>query len=178
MKTILSTLAVLAIMLTGCNQKKTNKNSVTVDTSRVEKHINYQPVEEVIASADDWTGKKVNVTGVIDHVCKHGGKRFKLLTSDGTTTIKVELGDKFKPANPSIAGKTVKVTGTLSPYNMDAKMIEDWIKKETVNHPDEVGTEEFEQEMAALHTIYKQIESGEIPYYTIYSIDAETYDLE
>jgi PBP1b-binding outer membrane lipoprotein LpoB len=178
MKTIVSTLAVLTILLTACIQNQANKTSVAVEEAKVETPVNYQTVEAVLKNTDNLVGENVNVTGVIDHVCKHGGKRFKMLSSDGTQTIKVELGDKFKPADPSIAGKTVKVTGTLSPYNMDAAMIKAWMKKELESHPDEVGSDEFKQEMAGLQAIYDKIESGEMPYYTIYSIDAEKYDLE
>lgn len=176
LKLIIAALMLVAFM-GACNQatKKTEKSSLK---ESVKTEITYLSVEKILQNADTLSEKNVNLTGVIDHVCKHGGKRFKMLSSDGSKTIKVELGDNFKPADPSIAGKTVKVTGKLVPRNMDADMVKKWMEKETANHPDEVGTEAFKQEMATLQDIVDQIESGKIPYYTTYSVEAEKYEVE
>ena len=46
------------------------------------------------------------------------------------------------------------------------------------NHKGEEDTEHFKQELAYIQNVYRQIVTGEIPYYTTYTIEAESYELE
>lgn len=171
---LFTTLLLLVFM--SCNQQNKKENTKKVITPKQE--TTYNPLEKILDNANNLTKKEVNVTGIVDHVCKHGGNRFKLLSSDGKEEIKVELGDNFKMVSPNIAGKMVKVTGILIPIQMDAEMIKAWEKKTRKNHIGEENTKHFKEEIAIIQTIYKQIESGEIPYYTTYSIEASSYEEE
>ncbi len=177
MKYLKLAFAVLMLMaLTGaCNQSKkkaVEEPKPSEKTAKVE--ISYSTVEDLLQNGDSLSGKTVYVSGIIDHVCKHGGKRFKILSSDGTQEMKIELGEKFEAADPSIAGKTAKVKGTLTPFNMDAEMIKSMIEKEKKEH----GEEEAKHQIERLQGIYNKIESSEIPYYTIYTVQADKYELE
>ena len=78
----------------------------------------------------------------------------------------------------SILGKEVNVTGKLLPVKMDDKMVLMWETQMKGNHKGEEDTEHFKEELAYIQNVYRQIVTGEIPYYTTYTIEAESYELE
>lgn len=162
----------------GCKQTASNKETIQEAQSGTIETITYQTVESLMQQAESLSGKKVHVSGVIEHVCKHGGKRFKILSTDGSTELKIELGKNFNAVGANIIGNTAMVTGTLKPNKMDAKMVKAWENKVKKNHAGEEDTDHFKQEIAEIRAIHKQIVSGEIPYYTMYSVHAEKYDLQ
>ena len=61
---------------------------------------------------------------------------------------------------------------------MNSEMVKDWEEKMKKNHAGEENTEHYKQELAEIQAIYNRIVSGEIPYYTIYSVQAEKYELD
>ena len=56
-------------------------------------------------------------------------------------------------------------------------MVKEWEKKTRVNHKGEENTEHFKQEIAEILNIYNQISTGEIPFYIMYSVQAEKYEI-
>ena len=163
----------------ACSPKKSNTNkAATVLSTQKEEDITFSTVETILKQADTLSGKSVNVTGVIDHVCRHGGKRFKIISSDGAMELKIELDEEFKAVGAEIIGNTVKVTGMLIPTKMNAEMVKAWEKKVKKNHSGEENSEHFKQEISEIQGIYHKLISGEIPYYTRYSVHAESYRLE
>ncbi|TAJ11907.1 hypothetical protein DMA11_14900 [Marinilabiliaceae bacterium JC017] len=179
----ITTLALIVFSI-GCNQTTSNKEKIreseTVQKAQAQKvkTITYQTVESLLEQADKLSGQTVNVSGIIEHVCKHGGKRFKILSTDGSQELKIELGESFDAIGADIIGYTTMVTGILIPNNMDAEMVKAWKKKAKKNHAGEEDTEHFKQEIAEILQIHKQITTGEIPYYTAYTVQAEKYELQ
>jgi hypothetical protein len=175
--------ALLALCF-GCNQTSGNKQTKEETTQQAEtvqtevEKPAYLTVENLMQQADKLSGKTVYVSGVIEHVCKHGGTRFKILSTDGSQELKIELGESFDAVGADIIGNTAMVTGTLTPVNMDAEMVKAWENKVKKNHAGEENTDHYKQELAEIQQIHKQIVSGEIPYYTMYSVHAEKYELQ
>lgn len=167
--------AAVLIFTNACNETK-QKNENQTDT--VENSTNYLSVDDVFAQGDSLANKIINVEGVIEHVCKHTWKRFKIIGSNENQFIKIELGDKFPTVDASIMGKKVKVTGKLIPIKMDETAMMKWEETMKQNHKGEENTEHYKEELAFIQNIHQQIKSGVIPYYTNYSIEAESYELE
>lgn len=168
----------LLIILGACNQQKKGGNASQPLAISPKEGIKYSTVEGILEQAGSLSGKTVNVSGIIEHVCKHGGKRFKILSSDGSQELKIELGENFKAVDACIVGKNARVTGTLIPVQMDAKKVKEWEKKVRKNHEGEENTEHFKHEVSEIQDIYNRIELGEIPFYTSYSVQANNYELE
>ena len=172
----------MSVINFGCNSSVKNKETHSTTTEEnvttVEKTSAFVTVESLLAKAEELSGKTVKVTGVIDHVCKHGGKRFKILSSDGTIELKIELDEKFDEADASIVGNTAKVTGTLTPTKYDAKMVKAWEEKMKDGHKGEENTKHYKEELAEIQEIHRQVVEGEIPFYTMYSVQADKYELE
>lgn len=171
-KMALIPITALLLFVTACNQS--NKNQ----TGQVSPAINYFSVDEVISQGDSLANKIIHVEGMIVHVCKHNGKRFKIVDEIGKHELKIELGDELTHVDVVVLGKEVKVTGKLIPVQMDEKMVLQWEIKMKENHKGEEKTDHYKEELAFIQDIYKRITSGEIPFYIMYSLAAETYLLE
>jgi hypothetical protein len=168
-------LTVFLFAVNACNQTDKKQNN---QTENQEKTINYLTVDDVFAKGESLSGKTLHVEGIIEHVCKHTWKRFKIIGNNENQFIKIELGDKFPTVNASITGKKAKVTGKLIPVKMDAKMVKEWEEKMRESHKGEEDTEHFKEEIAFIQDIYQQITTGKIPHYTNYTVEAENYELD
>jgi hypothetical protein len=157
----------------ACNQA--NKSNRILQTDNP---VTYLSVDEVYASGDSMANNTILVKGTIEHVCHNTWKRFKIIGDNENHFIKVELGDKFPSVDASILGKEVNVTGKLLSVRMDDKMVLMWETQMKGNHKGEEDTEHYKEELAYIQKVYRQITTGEIPYYTTYTVEAESYELE
>jgi hypothetical protein len=167
--------AAVLIFTNACNETK-QKNENQTDT--VENSTNYLSVDDVFAQGDSLANKTIHVEGIIEHVCKHTWKRFNIIGENENQFIKIKLGDNFQTIDASILGKTAKVTGKLIPIKMDEKAMLKWEETTKQNHKGEENTEHYKEELTFIQNNHQQIKSGEISYYTNYSIEAESYELE
>lgn len=177
MNKLFSIVVVAAVLLSvnACNQTNNKQNN---QTENQEQTISYLKVDEVFDKGETLSGKTVHVVGIIEHVCKHTWKRFKIIGENENQFIKIELGDNFQTIDASILGKTANVTGKLIPIKMDEKMMLKWEETMKENHKGEEDTDHYKEELAFIQNIHQQIINGEIPYYTNYTIEAESYELE
>ncbi len=177
MNKIISIIVLAAVLFSvnACNQTNNKQNN---QSEKPEKAENYLSVDDVFTQGESLSGKTLHVEGIIEHVCTHTWKRFKLIGDNENQFIKIELGDKLPTVDASIIGNTAKVTGKLIPVKMDEKMVLQWEEKMRENHKGEEDTKHFKEELAFIQEIHKQITSGEIPYYTRYTIEAESYESE
>jgi hypothetical protein len=177
MNKLFSIIVAAAVLLSvnACNQSNNKQNN---QSQNHEKTISYLTVDDVFAKGETLSGKTVHVEGIIEHVCKHTWKRFKIISNNENQFVKIELGDKFPTVDASITGKKAKVTGKIIPIKMDAKMVKEWEEKMRENHKGEEDTEHFKEEITFIMDIHQQITSGKIPHYTNYTIEAEKYELE
>lgn len=167
--------AAVLIFTNACNQSNSKQKIQANETQNTEIYLS---VDDVFAQGDSLANKTIHVEGIIEHVCKHTWKRFKIIGENENQFIKIDLGDNFKTIDASILGKTVKVTGKLIPIKMDEQAMMKWEEKMKENHKGEEKTEHYKEELAFIQNIHQQIKNGEIPYYTNYSIEAESYELE
>lgn len=177
MNKIISILVFVAplIFFSACGetkQKVENKSEVVEDS------VNYLSVDEVFAQGDSLANKTIHVEGIVEHVCKHTWRNFKIIGENENLFIKIELGDDFKTVDPSIIGSNAKVTGKLIPMIMDEQDVMQWEERMKQNHKGEENTEHYKEELAFIQSIHQQIVNGEIPYHTNYSLKADSYVLE
>jgi len=126
MKKIVLMLAVIAAIISCKNETK--------KTEAVQKENEVAVVEtpeiligEFDAKAGDFVSKEVKIQGIVDHVCKHSGKKLLVVTDDGSihVTSDVRFDDKIK-------GNEISLIGTVLENKIDEsyclKMEEDNIK--------------------------------------------------
>lgn len=118
---------VIAISIISCKTevKKTEIN----ETNTIEQVIETPSIAlgEFDTKAGDFISKEVKVTGIVDHICKHGGKKILLVTDEGDVHITSE--ERFDEA---LMGSELELTGVVLEERIDEsyllKMEDDNIK--------------------------------------------------
>jgi hypothetical protein len=141
-------------------------------------HSSCYTVDEVYMKGDSLVTTRIFVEGIVERVCKHTGKRFKIADLNGLQEIKVLLSDDFPLVDNSLIGKKVTVSGVLIASIMDKSMVMQWEKSMKENHKGEEETDHYQEELSYIQNIYRQIENGKIQYYKIYSIKADSYKVD
>ena len=100
---------VLAVLVGSCNQAAQKEGSDS-QTSDVEKIIS-ATVEELLAQPTEYEGKEVAVSGMVTHVCKHGGQKCFIVGEDGETQIRIIPGSNIDEFKIDLEGSTVAFKG-------------------------------------------------------------------
>lgn len=177
MKAIIS-IAIAMLFLGSCTNNTQRTKTDVAQTSKGTDTVSYYTLDELFLHAGELSGTTVHVKGIIDHVCKHSGKRFKIIGGNETLELKIELGDKFPTCDPTIVGKIAKITGKLVPVILNADDVKKWEAHIRENHKGEEDTDQFNEEIEQVQKILSQIELGKIPYYVQYHVEAGQYTLE
>lgn len=177
-------IASFVIFISSCNQNNKQQKNETdnTKTGKIEtekkEQIKVYSVDELFTNADNLSDKKIKVQGIVEHICKHSAKRFKIINPNSNKELKIELINDISSVEPSIIGKSVVVSGSITATEMDAEMVEKWKQKMIKNHKGEENTEHYKEELSAIQEIYDKIISGEILFYTSYSVQADKYEIE
>ncbi len=81
------------------------------------------------AKAADYVGKEIELTGIVDHVCKHGGKKI-LLVADGQR-VHIMSNDRFEDG---LNGSEITVRAKVSSERIDESTFQKWLADETNTH--------------------------------------------
>ena len=129
-KRFLSIVAIAALFA-SCNNAGTNEEENNADSTVVEATAEEIPViliTEFAEKAGDYVDKKVKVTGIVDHICKHGGKKIQLVADD--VDVHVFAEEKYDEA---LTGSEITVLATVTEFRVDEayclKMENDMIKE-------------------------------------------------
>ncbi len=125
----------------GNDSGNTDNQSDTTEITTVE--ITEIPLTSFDSLAADLVGKEVKVSGIVDHVCKHGGK--KILLVDGDYNLHVFNDNRFDEA---LSGSKVTVIGIVEEERVDSAYLAEKLKHEKGSAGD--GTEADKEKIAAM----------------------------
>jgi hypothetical protein len=119
-------------LITSCGQVKKDLvegyEDGIADASAEASSIPVLTVDAFNVDAGQYIDKKVAIAGIVDHVCKHSGKKLKLVTNGGS--VHVESETRFEDA---LVGNQIQLTGIVREQRIDEstclQMEEDNIKK-------------------------------------------------
>lgn len=125
MKTYFFALIALLLITVSCENSSQKASNTEVEVAVVEEVI---PVElaDFSARAGDLVGKQVELYGMIDHVCKHGGQKMFLVNEDGETRIKIVTGENMAAFNTELEGESVNVIGIVDELRIDEEYLKEW----------------------------------------------------
>jgi hypothetical protein len=104
-KKVLLSMALMALFLTvqtTFGQEMTSSKGATkvdVDTFK--------------ENAPEMVGETVVITGMVTHVCKHGGKKMFIMDSDADIQVKITTGEEMASFPAELEGETVWVNGVV-----------------------------------------------------------------
>lgn len=105
----------LAVLLGSCNQS-TKKEGTDKEATQTEKIV-AATIQELLAQPADYDGKEVAISGMVTHVCRHGGQKCFVLDEDGETQIRIVPSGDIDEFKIDLEGSTVAFQGTFKVLN-------------------------------------------------------------
>ena len=194
MKTYFYAIVALFLFTVSC-QNAENKNKAEDATEEA-------VVEEIVVvnlvdfndKAEGLIGKQVLLTGMIDHVCKHGGQKMFLVNENADARIKIVPGEDMAAFNTELVGESVKVVGIVDEFRIDEEYLREWEeevlaglsgeegeKGEKVHMGEGEGEHHEEEENANLKQIkdYRaQIAESDKDYISFFSVVCLEYEVD
>jgi hypothetical protein len=121
-------LVLVAFLAVSCNQA--NKENGT-ESAEVEQIVS-ATIQELLASPADYDGKEVAVTGMVTHVCRHGGQKCFIVAEDGETQIRIVPGGDIDEFKIDLEGSNIAFKGVFRVLNIveTDELVEDYESKE------------------------------------------------
>ncbi|WP_299521995.1 hypothetical protein [uncultured Lutibacter sp.] len=157
-------LLVLIISIISCKTENKKVEEV-IATETIETPI--LALSEFDIKAGNYINKEVIVQGIVDHVCKHGGKKILLVTDNGRVHITSE--ERFDEA---LMGNEIALTGIVLEERIDEayclKMEEDNIKSHSEGNSND---EQFIAKKNHVQEYRDQMKANNTDHISNYSLD-------
>jgi hypothetical protein len=109
-----------------------------------------KPVKVTVADFNEkaagLVGKKVVIVAIVDHICKHGGKKMILVAENTDARVKVTPQEGMGAFKPELEGEEVKVTGTVHEMKVDENYLNNWEDEIKAGFKKEKGIHEGKEE--------------------------------
>lgn len=163
---ILFLLTGLFVSCAGDSEKQGNSDEQIADEANVKEEIPLLTIAEFNEEAGKYSGKEVRVEGIVDHICRHGGKRLLLVSDDGD--LHVDGEERF---DESIEGTEIIVTGIVDEFRVDEayclKLEEENIK---AHNAGETNSSEFENTQKEIQFYRDSMQNAGIDHISYYSL--------
>ncbi len=104
-------LILIAFMAISCSQSK-QENSASLESGE-EVQIVTASIQELLATPSEYEGREVAVSGMVTHVCRHGGQKCFIVADDGETQIRIVPGGDIDEFKIELEGSTVAFKGVF-----------------------------------------------------------------
>lgn len=112
---------VIALLFASCVNNQSN-----VENTTTELEVSYIALADFDAEAENYVGQKVTIEGIVDHVCKHGGKRMFIIDTASDGRVKITVGENIPSFDVELEGSAVEVTGTVDELIIDEEYLVQW----------------------------------------------------
>lgn len=83
-------------------------------------------IVDVMEDAVNYVGETVAVTGTVEHVCRHGGKKMFIVGDDPSDRLRVTVGETVAAFQVDLEGSKVVVQGPLMAEKVDDAFLDAW----------------------------------------------------
>jgi hypothetical protein len=161
---VLFSVVVLFVACKNGENKTTDQNeTASIEEAMDIPMINLQEFDFV---AGKYVDQQVSTKGIVDHVCKHGGKKLFLVVDDASLHIDGE--ERFDEA---LIGSEIEVTGYVREFRVDEgyclQMEEDNINSHSKGETDDELFERKKGDIAYYRDSMKVAEVDHLSYYSM-----------
>lgn len=122
-------LIALAVIFAACNTtQEKSAGSESQELEPIDEQITITVVE-FDKGAADYVGKEVQISGTVDHACKHGGKRMFIVGEDTVARVKINAGENISSFDAELEGSQVMVIGIVDELVVDKAYLDKWEKE-------------------------------------------------
>lgn len=166
MKKLLIIVSFFALLL-SCADGAKKKDADAAKDTEITSETPMLALSEFDAKAGDFIDKEVQVKGIVDHVCKHGGKKILLVNDNGDVHVESE-----KRFDDSMVGDEITLNGVVSEFRVDEAYI---LKKEEdhlQNHKEGTDSKEmYDKKMKQLTFYRDSMKTAKVDHISYYSLD-------
>lgn len=156
---------VLSILFLSCKENAQSKQKEDVATE-VKVETPLIALDDFDKMAEKYVNKEVKVQGIVDHVCKHGGKKLLLVTNDGDVHVTSE--ERFDEA---LKGSEITLNGIVLEERIDEayclKMEEDNMKSHSEGKSND---EQFEAKKKMIEKYRNEMKANNSDHISMYSL--------
>ncbi|MBN1650374.1 MAG: hypothetical protein JW857_03545 [Bacteroidales bacterium] len=161
-KTLLLFSLIAVLMSCGDNNQKANKTETPENTEQA-----VLTLADFNSEAGKWVDQEIQIEGIVDHVCKHGGKRLFLVNDFGD--VHIDGKERFDDA---LTGSNIIVSGVVKEFRVDEayclQMEQDHIQK----HKEGIDNEDvYAQKMKQINSYRDSMQAAGVDHLSFYSID-------
>lgn len=164
MKKVIS-IILIAVLFIAC-KTESNKADGMEKQTEISVETPFLAMAEFNTKAGDFVNKEVKIQGIVDHVCKHSGKKLLVVTDDGSVHITSDT--RFEDA---LTGSEIVLTGIVLEERIDEayclKMEEDNIKSHSEGA---TSQEQFENKKKHIQQYRDQMKEENKDYLSNYSL--------
>ena len=165
MKNILFLCAATLFVACSSPEKPTENLENTEEISIIQE-IPELTIADFDTKAGEFVNNEVKISGIVDHVCKHGGKKLLLVNDDGD--VHVTSDERFDDA---LIGEEIKLIGMVEEFRVDEgycmQMDEDNIKSHSEGDSDD---DLFEKKKHSIQTYRDSMEAAGVDHLSYYSL--------
>jgi len=104
---------------TANKTETTNEETLANDVTIVQ-------VAEFENKAGDFVGKTIQLSGTVEHVCKHGGQRMFIVDNESEARIKITPAEEVAAFNTELVGDELIITGIVEEQRIDEAYLMEW----------------------------------------------------
>lgn len=136
-------------------------------------------LEKFMSVAVDNVDAQVAVSGMVNHVCSHSGRRCFIVDSTGQLSVRVEAAGQIESFGKELIGSEIKVKGLIKEVRLMADEIDEMEREHIDDNPsEEKATDEHcSAEMANIKKMREWMKMHGKNYYSIFYIDGLSYEL-
>jgi hypothetical protein len=123
-------------------------------------------IGEFDTKAGEFVNKKIKVKGIVDHVCKHGGKKLLMVTDEGD--VHVTSDERFDEA---LKGNEITLTGLVVEERIDESTCLEMEENVIKNHSEgKTSEEQFEEQKKHIQQYRDEMKAKNKAYISNYSL--------
>ena len=160
-----NSILILAVLVTlfSC---KTEEKKEAVENSANEIEIPVLALGEFNDKAGEYVNQQVQIKGIVDHVCKHSGKKLLVVTDDGD--VHITSDERF---DDSLTGSEINLIGVVLEDRIDEatclQMENDNIKRHSEGASSE---QQFENKKKHIQEYRDRMKAENKPYISEFSL--------
>ena len=162
----LSLILVLILALAACKNEDKKVEDIATETTEVTVETPFLAIAEFDTKAGDFVSKEIKIKGIVDHVCKHGGKKLLLVTDEAK--VHVVSDERFDEA---LIGSEIDLNGVVLEEVIDEayclKMEEDNIKSHSEGQSNDEQFEAKKQHVQEYRDYMKENNTDHISNYSL-----------
>lgn len=159
-------LPVLFVLLLSCNNTKQSTEAEVLSVDLV--------LEKALENVDST----IIVSGMVNHVCSHSGRRCFIENESGEQSIRVEASGNIEKFDKSLIGQNLKIAAIIREERLPVEKIDAWeieVKNDVADAED--GGESCAAELNNIESMRKWMKDNNKDYYAIYYLDGISYEV-